>query len=354
MVLEISYFPSEKTEKIGVGSSIKFVHSIMEDGLLVSHQDSICNFEENLNVNDMHFFNDHLIVHEHYTGYWLINPINGVVCDRIRSFGEFLQLRPIDGGAKLSMYAWSPAYNESTDSYIGSEPTLYPEFYRTVDVQGGKFVCREVEDCVEKVHNHIFGAQNARIRWNFSNAVTDTLVSVNFGMMCNFGKCGMKHGQPGCDIMKSMHRDTYGLVYVPTCTFIRLRKQPTASNIRYLIDNAPTVTETMLSQDGSMLAVVVRQMLDVDAPMKRNQLIVVINTVTGNHEIAYDCTAGSACDTPQLLYFEDDKAIVFTAQQACIRQPIFRARIDTAACKLYNLLDGRLPMEIMLQIASYV
>ena len=275
----------------------------------------------------------------------------------MRSGGYSRQLRPIDGGRLMGMYVWTPGYDEVMDEYFDDEPDVFPEFRRTLDVQDGKFVITRVEYSSSLVNANIrdiFGLHAlAQFGWHDNLYATDTIMVVNFRIMCCLAGADLVPAHPKCDLLKTAHRDTYGLIHLPTRTVIKLRSRPIfAGNL----NNTPEVVETLLSRDGSTLAVVVVNMEAIRTPTWNHQ-VVIIDTATGKHEIAYCGSTGStymAGATPKLLYIEDDNAVVFKVFDASIRQPIFKARVDAIADKLYDLFDCRLPMEITLQIAAYL
>jgi len=328
----------------------------MEGGLLVTQQECFCNFYDLLMLRDINFFKGYLIVQVLYDAYKLVNCCSGTVCDTLRLFGDFRQLRPIDGGRVMGMYLWSPEYSEADDDYIELAPAVYPALRCTLDVLDGKFVFTNVYNnagAMNTTLRDIFGVSAQRIGWHDNYNATDTIVAVNFRIMCCLAEANQFPGHSGCDLLKTAHRDTYGLVHIPTRTVIKLRSRPIFGGN---LNITPEVVETLLSPDGSTLAVVVKSTEAIRTPT-RNHQVVVIDTATGKHEIAYcGSTGGDQVQgaTPKLLYIEDAKAIVFQVFDAVFKQPCFNARVDAMANKLYGLFDCRLPMEITLQIAGYL
>ena len=140
---------------------------------------------------------------------------------------------------------------------------------------------------------------------------------------------------------RDSHEEEF-LIHVPTQTVLPLSGQKLNKDIKVL--------EILTSNDGRYIAVLVYAF-----NAGYNHQVSVIDTKTRQ-------TDHFCIDTvipPSLKYFSKaNRSIVYSSAvysgYRIVQQPIFGARIDVIAGRLYDILLGQLPMEIVLNIADFV
>lgn len=328
-------------------------------GMLTLKTEAFTRLEDMNAPINMFYFKGHVVVECDMYVYKLIDYTTGAVVDTV--FGpNFKQTRFIDGGSKLGVFTYSVLVNECD---LDDLPKVYHILYGTIDdVADGRFVFTRRDKAkftLEKIVLDAYGLpQGTPIGWSNCKYATDTILTVNFRLACcisapaNFATPA---GHEDCILHTTPHRDTYGLIYLPTKTVIRVRDHPVFGN---MVSNTPEVISTTYSQDRRYLAVVVKSK-EATAIPTFNFHVVVIDTTNGKYDTVFSVKFGDAKNQDALpcilaVNSEPSPAAIYQVYGSTLYQPIFKSRTDAIACKLHELVRGIIPMEVMLHVADYM
>jgi hypothetical protein len=305
----------------------------------------------------MVYFKGYVVVHKDMGRYLLIDYTNGTIVDTV--YGpNIVQTRFINGGDKLGIFTHStPVYDYYYD--IDDFPDIYLSFSGSLDVLEGKFVHQSFDNTKRTTCGYIrqaYGLQpTEQIGWSDCYMAADNIMVVNFRLFCCLASddATPAFSHSNCSLLKTKHRDSYGLIYKPTNTVIRVRDRPLFGKV---LTNTPKILASHMSHDKRILALVVQSSEAIRTPTK-NMQIVVIDTVTGQYEIAFSASFGTdqipSDGIPEVLNL-DTVAVVFKIFGQVIQQPIFQARKDIMAAKLYDMARGSIPLELMRQVTAYI
>lgn len=332
--------------------AIHFQHYQIVDGKLKLINEAFARLESADVQFEMFYLKGYVVVHKDMGRYLLIEYTNGTIVDTV--YGpNIVQTRFINSGDKLGIFT------HSTPDY--DFPDIYLSFSGSLDVLEGKFVHQSFDNTKRTICRHIrqaYGLQpTEQLGWSDCYLAADNIIVVNFRLFCCLASddATPAHNHPDeCRLLSTKHRDSYGLIYKPTNTVIRLRDRPLYGKV---LSDTPKILESHMSHDKRILALVVQSSEAIRTPIK-NMQIVVIDTVTDQYEIAFSASFGteSALQTdniPEVLFL-DTVAIVFKIFGHVIQQPIFQARKDIMAAKLYDMARGSIPLEIMQLVAAYM
>ncbi len=237
----------------------------------------------------------------------------------------------------------------------------YVRLTGTIDVIDGKFVIQCFGTKKQQLYSYVrqvYGLQpTEQLGWSDCYMAADNIMVVNFRLFCCLAAddATPAHSHPvECGLLSTKHRDSYGLIYKPTNTVIRLRDRPLYGKV---LSDTPKILESHMSLDKRILALVVQSSEAIRTPTK-NMQIVIIDTVTGQYEIAFSASfvtesALQADNIPEVLCL-DTVAVVFKVFGQVIQQPILQARKDIMAAKLYDMARGSIPMELMQLVSAYL
>jgi hypothetical protein len=306
----------------------------------------------------MYYLKGYIVMECDFNEYKLIDLMRGQHVDSAFHPG-MSQLRFMDSCTKLGVFTHPPpVFDYDNDDY----PEVYQTLCGTLDILDGKFAFSECE--------HTHAALLARVKlaygippattvmWSDCKYVTDTIMVVNFRLACcvsNPGNNATPAGHPDCVLHSTRYTDTYGLIYTPTNTVIRLRDRPTFGKV---LSNTPDVISMHYSHDRRYLAVVVKSKEAIAIPTS-NYRVIVIDTVTGKYDTVFSVKTGGepiSDATPCILAVNSttSPSVVFQVFGFTLNQPIFKARSDAIATKLHEQARGTMPMEIMLKIVDYL
>jgi hypothetical protein len=356
-ILEIKRHGLGRMSQYTESFAIHFQHFQIIDGELKQLPEVFTRLESMSVYFDMFYLKGYVVVHKDIDRYLLIECTNGTTIDTV--YGpNIVQTRVISGGDKLGIFTHpSPVYDYDYDDFSD----IYLRLDGTLDVLEGKFLHQSFDNKKRTIHPYIRKVYelnaNDRFIWSDSYIVAENIMVVNFRLFCCLAAddATPAHSHPSeCGLLKTKHRDSYGLIYMPTSTVIRLRDRPLFGKA---LSDTPKILESHMSHDKRILALVVQSSEAIRTPTK-NQQIVVIDTVTGQGEIAFSVSFGTesalqADNIPEVLNL-NTTAVVFKIFGQVIQQPIFQARKDIIATKLYDMARGSVPLELMRQVTAYL
>lgn len=306
----------------------------------------------------VYYIKGYIVMECDFNQYKLIDLAQGKEVD-IAFRPGFSQIRFIDSFTKLGVFT-RPDIAAAIDDY-DDKPDEYRTLYGTLDIQDGKFaflecVNRKSELC--KTIKNVYGIPSTTpIGWTDCMFALDTVLVVNFRLNCCLSHPA-NNATPGghacCVLHSTPHTDTYGLIYLATKTVIRLRERPVFGKV---LSNTPEVISSHYSHDRRYLAMVVKSTEAIAIPTSNLQ-VVVIDTNTGKYDIGFSLKIGGSNTNdsiPSILAVHSgpEPSVIFQVFGFTFNQPIFKARTEAIANKLYELAQGSMPIEVMIHIAAY-
>jgi len=306
----------------------------------------------------MYYLKGYIVMECDFNAYKLIDLMRGQHVDT-EFRPDMSQLRFMDSCTKLGVFTHPPpVFDYDYDDY----PEVYQTLCGTLDILDGKFTFSECDirqaDLIDRVKLAYGIPPATTVMWSDCKYVTDTIMVVNFRLNCCIsapGNNATPGGHPDCVLHSTKHTDTYGLIYMPTNTVIRLRDRPTFGKV---LSNTPEVISMHYSHDRRYLAVVVKSK-EASAIPTSNYRVIVIDTVTGKYDTVFSVKVGcaniaDAIPTILAVQAEPEPSVIFKLYSFTLNQPIFKARTDAIATKLHEQARGTMPMEIMLKIVDYL
>jgi hypothetical protein len=278
-------------------------------------------------------------------------------------------------------------------NYIGCVDNTLPAGSGLISANDNKKTFGNTKQHMNTYLRQVYGLQpTEQIGWSDCYMAANNIMVVNFRLFCclaSYDDATSAFSHSNCSLLSTKHRDSYGLIYRPTNTVIRLRDRPLFGKV---LTNTPKILASHMSSDKRTLSLVVESSEAIRTPTKNHQ-IVVIDTLTGKYEIAFSASFStgsvpsdgipevlcldssvvilltgkyeiafsasfSTCSVPsdgipEVLCL-DSSVVIFKIFGQVIQQPIFQARKDIMATKLYDMARGSIPLELMQHVTAYL
>lgn len=241
-------------------------------------------------------------------------------------------------------------------NYIGCVDNTLPAGSGLISANDNKKTFGNTKQHMNTYVRQVYGLQpTEQIGWSDCYMAANNIMVVNFRLFCCLASddATSAFSHSNCSLLSTKHRDSYGLIYRPTNTVIRLRDRPLFGKV---LTNTPKILASHMSSDKRTLSLVVESSEAIRTPTKNHQ-IVVIDTLTGKYEIAFSASFSTGSvpsdGIPEVLCL-DSSVVIFKIFGQVIQQPILQARKDIMATKLYDMARGSIPLELMQHVTAYL
>ena len=360
-ILEITQHDLGRIDQHAASFAIHFQRYQIIDGELKQVNEAFARLERADKHIKIYYLKGYVVVHDGISRHLLIEFTNGAVVDTAVGGPNIVHTRLINYGDKLGVFTHPTSAHpeEPVRWYNIDDMDSYSRLAGILDVIDGKFVIQTFDKLTTLVYiRHVYGLHpTALIGWSDCYMADDNIMIVNFRLSCCLASddATPAHSHSDeCSLLSTKHRDSYGLIYKPTSTVIKLRDRPLYGKV---LSDTPKILVSHMSHDKRILALVVQSSEAIRTPTK-NMQIVVIDTMTGKYDIAFSASYGTesalqADNTPEVQYL-DTVAVVFKIFGQVIQQPILQARKDIMAAKLCDMASGSVPLELMQLVTAYL